>query len=129
MSNPALARGALAKPEPRKRIKARGQRRKADADKVVYTHVEVRDWLHCRACRAYAGVDAHRHHLKGRKFTTIHDVCILCPDCHDLMHVRVGGKLMKLYGDANLRNEHGALCGLTLETRNNDGTWRTEEGL
>ena len=128
MANPDLAPNALQKPDYGRQQRSEA-RQQAKADRQVYKDVDARDGLRCRACRTYAGIDAHRHHLKGRKFTTVQDVCNLCDECHELLHVRVGGKLLKLYGDANLRNEHGALCGLTLETRNNDGTWRTEEGL
>ena len=120
----------LAQPKPDTgRQQRREARQQAKADKDVYAYVSERDGLRCRACHAYGGVDIERHHLRGRKFTTTQDVCCLCDDCHGCLHVRVGGKLMKLYGDADARDRFGRLNGLTLETRNNDGTWRREEGL
>lgn len=129
MSNPDLALNALAKPEPHTRVKARADRQQAKADKEVYAYVSDRDGLRCRACGEYGGVDIHRHHLRGRAFTTASDVCCLCDDCHGFLHIRVGGKLLKLSGDANARDAYGALNGLTLETRQNDGSWRVETGL
>ena len=87
---------------------------KARADKAVYAAVTDRDQLFCRACGTYAGISAHRHHLKGRAFTTVEDVCLLCPSCHADVHVRVGGKRLKFYGDANVRRGW-APDGLTIE--------------
>ena len=120
---------AIPKGTPRRLVKSRASRQQAAADKLVYAHVDARDGLRCRICGIYAGVDAHRHHLRGRRFTTIHDVCNLCQDDHEALHVRVGGKLMKLSGDAEARDKFGRLCGLVLDVRQNDGTWRREEGL
>ena len=116
---------AAAKPKrgTAKRQKAVGQRRQAKADKLVYRAVDARDGLRCRICGEYAGLDIHRHHMRGRKFTTLNDVCHLCDDCHGLLHVRVGGKLLKVYGDANVSK------GLTVETKQNDGQWRVESGF
>lgn len=128
MSNPDLAPGALAKPD-HGRQQRREARQQAQADKAVYETVTQRDGLRCRACGEYCGFTGHRHHLRGRRYTTNRDVCLVCEDCHDLLHVRVGGKLMKLSGDADARNERGMLNGLTLQTRQNDGSWRTETGL
>ena len=120
---------ALPKPEPRARVKGRASRQQAARDRLVYQHVTERDGWRCRACQAYTGVDAERHHLRGRRFTTVQDVCILCNECHAALHVRVGGKLMQLSGDAEARDKFGRLCGLVLDVRQNDGTWRREEGL
>ena len=120
MANPDLAPGALAKPA--RTVST------AKAQRSVYQHVSERDGLRCRACGAYGGIDIERHHLRGRHHTTIQDVCCLCDECHGLLHVRVGGKLLKIHGDAEQRNAWGVPNGLTIETRNNDGTWRTEDG-
>lgn len=120
MANAELAHGAL---QIDKRPKT-----SAKSERAVYEHVSERDGLRCRACSEYGGIDIQRHHLRGRKYTTIQDVCCLCDDCHDLLHVRVGGKLLKVYGDAEQRNAWGVPNGLTVETRNNDGTWRVETG-
>ena len=120
---------AIAKPEPRARVKSRASRQQAAQDRLVYQHVSERDGWRCRACREYTGVDAERHHLRGRRYTTANDCCVLCDECHAALHVRVGGKLMKLSGDAEARDRFGRLCGLVLEVRQNDGTWRREDGL
>jgi hypothetical protein len=100
----------------------------AKQHRAVYAHVGERDGLRCRACGTYGGVDIHRHHLRGRKFTTHEDVCCVCDDCHDRLHVRVGGKTLKLYGDADVRNSAGMLCGLTIEIRQANGIWIKEHG-
>jgi hypothetical protein len=102
-------------------------RLKAKSDTSVYAHVSLRDGLRCRACGTYGGVDIHRHHLRGRRFTTVQDVCCVCDECHGLMHVRIGGKRLKLYGDAEQRSPWGVLNGLTAEWRTADG-WRVESG-
>jgi hypothetical protein len=100
----------------------------AKLDRAVYAHVSERDGLRCRACSTYGGYDIHRHHLRGRKHTTHEDVCCLCDDCHDKTHVRLGGKTLKVYGDAEVRNQYGVPCGLTVEHRRPDGSWWTEVG-
>lgn len=120
MANADLLPGAL---QIEKRPKS-----SAKADKAVYAHVSDRDGLRCRACGVYGGIDIERHHLRGRAFTTIQDVCCLCDECHGLLHVWVGGKLLKIHGDAERRNRWGVPDGLTVETRNNDSTWRVESG-
>lgn len=120
MANAALAPGAL---HVEKRVKS-----SAKCDREVFAHVSERDGLRCRACSAYGGIDIERHHLRGRKYTTVQDCCCLCEDCHGLLHVRVGGKLLKVHGNAEQRSPFGVLNGLTIETRNNDGTWRVELG-
>lgn len=120
---------AIPKPEPHKRSKGRAERAQAKADRLVYQHVNQRDGLRCRACGVYAGIDAHRHHLVSKKITTPEAVCCVCEECHDCLHVRVGGKLMQLSGDAEARDRFGRLCGLVLEVRQNDGSWRVETGL
>lgn len=129
MANSDLEVGALSKVLDYGRQQRRAARRQATIDRAIYALVTTRDGYRCRACHVYCGVMGHRHHLRGRQFTTVHDVCVICEGCHSLLHVRVGGKRLKLYGDANQRNEHGALNGLTLETRQIDGTWSVENGL
>ena len=125
MANAALTSHALRKPAKgtAKRQKAAGQRVQAKADKLVYQAVDARDAHRCRICLEYSGLDIHRHHLRGRMFTTLNDVCHLCNDCHALLHVRVGGTLLKVYGDANV------VGGLTVETRQNNDQWRVESGF
>ena len=66
-----------------------------------------------------------RHHLRGRKHTTVEDVCGLCDDCHELLHVRVGGKKLKITGNAELRSAWGMPCGLTVERHCGDRGWIT----
>lgn len=111
MANADLAPGALAKPV---RVKST-----AAQDRAVYAHVTERDPV-CRACHQQPTTE--RHHLLGRKVTTIEAVCGLCDDCHDLLHVRVGGKKLKVYGDAEKRSAWGMPCGLTVE-RLTRGRW------
>ena len=86
------------KPEPYRRVKARRQRQTATAARAVYTHVTARDRDQCRVCGSRQLIQ--RHHLRGRRFTTPADVCCLCDSCHDLIHPRVGGKRLKVEGDA-----------------------------
>lgn len=118
---------AIAKPDYAKAQRATA-RLIAKADKAVYEHVNQRDGLRCRACGTYAGIEAHRHHIRGKKFTNIHDVCNVCDECHGKMHVRVGGKTLRIYGDAEQRSRFGVLNGLTIEMRQADGTWIAEAG-
>jgi hypothetical protein len=106
LANPALAPGALAV---EKRPKTT-----AKADREVYVHVTKRDPM-CRACHQRPTTE--RHHLRGRKFTTREDVCGVCEDCHDLLHVRLGGKKLKIYGNAEQR------FGLTVERRLSGHGW------
>jgi hypothetical protein len=120
---------AIPKPTSPARAAASLDRRKAKADRLVYAYVNERDGLRCRACGTYAGVDAHRHHLLGRKITSRETVCNICDECHDKMHVRLGGKKLKVYGDADQRDRFGRLNGLTVERRLADGRWVTELGL
>ena len=125
MANSALAADALRKPAKgtTKRQKASGKRKQSKADRLVYAAVDARDGHRCRICGEYSGIDIQRHHLRGRMFTTLNDVCHLCNDCHALLHVRVGGTLLKVYGDANV------VGGLTVETRQNNDQWRVESGF
>lgn len=118
---------ALAKPDYGRMARATA-RAIAKADKAVYAHVSDRDGLRCRACGEYGGIDIHRHHLRGKKFTTREDVCCICDECHDKMHVRVGGKTLKIYGNAEVRNRYNVPNGLTIEMRQQDGTWLAEAG-
>lgn len=111
MANPALAPGAL---QIEKRPKSSSK-----TDREVYAWVTARDPL-CRACHQRPTTE--RHHLRGRKYTTREDVCGLCDDCHDLLHVRVGGKRLKVYGNAEQRSALGNPLGLTVERLIN-GEW------
>jgi len=104
-------------------------RLKAKADREVYAYVTARDGSTCRACGVYAGGTAHRHHLRGRGHTTREDVCILCPSCHADTHVRVGGKRLTIYGDAEWRGPYsGRLSGLVVERRGKNGDRTIEAG-
>jgi hypothetical protein len=91
---------AIPKPEPRKTAKARAERAQAKADKQVYASVTARDGERCRVC-GMTGPELHRHHLRGRTYTTKEDVCLLCEECHGGTHVRVGGKWLDLRGNAD----------------------------
>jgi hypothetical protein len=83
-----------------KRQKAKAERVQAKADSFVYDWVTARDGGICRVCGEGSG-EIHRHHLKGRQFTTKEDVCLLCDLCHDGVHVRVGGKWLDVRGNAD----------------------------
>lgn len=122
----AIDYAVLAQP---KVAKAPRRPSKATLDKAVYAHVTERDRGFCRACGDYAGISAERHHLRGRLFTTIQDCALVCRRCHNWLHVRVGGKKLKLYGNAEERNSNGALCGLVAEWRQPGDTWLVERGL
>ena len=103
-------------------------RLKAKADREVYAYVTARDGSTCRACGVYAGGTAHRHHLRGRGHTTREDVCILCPSCHADTHVRVGGKRLKISGDAQASTRYnGTPNCLTIWVRRL-GAWIEEDG-
>lgn len=104
MANADLAPGALLI-EKRPKTSAR-------ADREVYAWVTARDPI-CRAC--HSAPTTERHHLRGRKYTTREGVCGVCDDCHDLLHVRIGGKKLKVYGDAEKRTPYGNPLGLTVE--------------
>ena len=93
---------AIAKPEPRTRAKARRQRQTATAARAVYAHVTARDRDSCRVCGSRQLIQ--RHHLRGRRFTTPEDVCCVCDACHDLIHPRIGGKRLRVEGNAELMN-------------------------
>ncbi len=105
----------------------RRSKRTTKAEREVYAAVTARDEHRCRACGTYAGISAHRHHLRGKAFTTLEDVCLVCPSCHAEMHVRVGGKQLRIYGNAEQRNRYGVPDGLTIEVRRLD-EWIVEAG-
>ncbi len=96
------------------KLRARKKRQKHLAAKPVYAYVTRRDVL-CRAC--HSRPTTQRHHLAGRGVPeTKHNVCGVCDEDHDLLHVRIGGKRLKLSGDAEGK--------LTIERRIMD-TWFT----
>ena len=98
----------------------RRSKRTSTADKAVYAAVTERDDYHCRACGR--GGEIHRHHLLGRKVTTVQSVAVVCNRCHGWLHVRLGGKKLRLHGRADV------VGGLTAEWRQLDGTWSVEPG-
>ena len=115
---------ALPKP-PRgagKRQRATSQRTQTKLDRAIYQHVTDRDPL-CRAC--HIEPTTQRHHLLGRSITSEATVCGVCDDCHRLLHVRVGGKKLKIFGDAEKRSGWGMPCGLTVERHCGDRGWIT----
>ena len=105
-----------------KRAKAAGKRQQSKLDRAIYQHVTERDPL-CRAC--HMEPTTQRHHLLGRTITSEATVCGVCDDCHDLLHVRVGGKKLKIYGDAETRSAWGMPCGLTVERLSPMDGWLT----
>lgn len=87
--NPALAPGALQKPEPRATTKARRGRAKAKRDAAVYAAVTARDGGACRCCGSHNQIA--RHHLIQRSLqgpTTTSNVVCLCVECHRAWHDR-----------------------------------------
>lgn len=106
---------AIPKPEPRRKVKARRQRSQAQADRFVYAFVTERDQHKCRMCDRTG--ELHRHHIRGRKFTTTADVCLLCASCHSDVHPKLGlsHRRWRLVGDAN-----GPLM---LQARRGNGGW------
>ena len=97
----------------------RRSKRVSKADRAVYAAVTERDYG-CRACGAHG--TTHRHHLLGRKVTTVQSVAVVCNRCHNWLHVRLGGKKLKLHGRADV------VGGLTAEWRQLDDTWRVVPG-
>jgi len=83
------------------------------AHRAVYDAVTAREDHCCRVCGR--GGDIHRHHIRGRAYTTTADVVCLCAECHEFTHVRVGGKRLKVSGNAD------AL--LTVHFRDGAGAW------
>ena len=80
---------AIAKPEPRKRVKARLQRLQAKADRLIYAAVDARDGQCCRVCRIYCGRSIHRHHVVYRSQggpTTVENLLSVCEKCHRGIH-------------------------------------------
>ena len=116
---------AIPKPELHARSRARVDRLQAQNDRAVYAWVTERDGHRCRACGEYGGLAIHRHHLLGRKVTSIETVCCLCDECHANTHVRIGGKTLRISGNAEQRNRLGTPIGLTIERRI-AGVWITE---
>ncbi len=83
---------------PTARRRATKKRRKQVAAQPVYAHVTKRDVV-CRGCSK--NPTTQRHHMDGRSVPeTIQNVCGVCDDCHDDLHVRIGGKKLKIFGDA-----------------------------
>lgn len=83
---------------PTARRRATKKRRKQVAAQPVYAHVTARDPI-CRGC--HQKPTTQRHHIDGRDVPeTIHNVCGVCDGCHDDLHVRIGGKRLKISGDA-----------------------------
>lgn len=70
----------------------------AASDRAVYQAVTERD-VCCRVCGSTQNME--RHHIRGRKFTSTQDVVLLCGTCHDFLHVRVGGKRLRVSGNAD----------------------------
>lgn len=102
----------------------------------VYRQVDVRDQGHCRICgrRVAAGAisaadRAEHHHIvkrsQGGPDTTANVLLVCVARCHDDIHVR---GVLKLSGDADLRNERGQLAGVKVETLREHGwevtAWR-----
>lgn len=82
--------------------RATKKRRKQVAAQPVYDHVTKRDPI-CRGCSK--NPTTQRHHMEGRDVPeTVHNVCGVCDDCHDDIHVRLGGKRLKITGDAEERD-------------------------
>jgi len=107
---------------------------KADAaqERDVYTHVTLRDGQRCRVCGRRSnphavGVlyKAHHHHIAYRSAgggTTVENVCLLCPDCHNAEHMH----RLAIEGNAE------RAPWLTLSRRDAEGrwyVWRQEVGI
>ena len=117
MANAELAPGSLQKPVRGTAKKLKAQQKRIDATllKLAVSLVDLRDGHRCRICRDYAGLDIQHHHIvyrsKGGKHKTA-NLLSLCGNCH-LIGVHRGH--YRLSGDADMRNERGALCGVTVE--------------
>lgn len=94
------------------KLRARKKRQQAKPNGAVYAWVTARDPI-CRGCHSRPATQ--RHHLRGRGWTTREDVCGVCDDCHDELHVRIGGKTLMITGNAETRSAYSDMpCGLTV---------------
>jgi hypothetical protein len=126
---PKTVNGRSRGDERRERV-AVDERRRRDAYRVV----DVRDGRRCRVCRASVtpgAVDgrqrAEHHHLEYRSRGGQHEsrnVVLLCARCHDEIHVRA---ILRLSGDADVRDTVGLLAGVRVERLREHGwevsTW------
>lgn len=106
---------ALPKGEPHRRTRARADRLQARNDKAVYAAVDARDGHRCRICGDYMGYEIQRAHIIARSLggeTTTQNVFHLCANCH---LVGQHGGYLRLSGNADTRNQFGALCGVKVE--------------
>lgn len=98
----------------------------------VYRDVDARDQGRCRICgrRVVAGAisgaeRAEHHHIVKRSQggpDTTANVLLLCVSrCHDDIHVRA---LMKLSGDADLKDGAGRFCGVRVERYIDGADWQ-----
>lgn len=74
-----------------KRLKARGKRQEAKANRLVYQAVHARDGRVCQVCRIYCGQSIHLHHVIYRSLggpTTVGNLLSVCQRCHNAIHAK-----------------------------------------
>ncbi len=111
------------------KIAKRAAARKAERE--CYRVVDARDGHQCRVCGRQCSLTAiplvdraERHHMIPRSLGGKHEpsnVVTTCKGCHERVHLRGD---MKLSGDAQLRDDRGRLCGVTVEELTESG-WVT----
>jgi hypothetical protein len=111
-------------PKPAPRVLEKQQKR-ADEAKAIrdcYRLVDARDKGRCRVCKKRASPTAvgllermSHHHMVYRSKTIIHEswnVLSVCSRCDAAIHVE---GVLRVTGDADLRDELGKFCGVVLE--------------
>ena len=86
---PAAWRGPFAKPEARRRVKARRKRQMANVIRSVRAAVVARARGCCERCGRWCGTAGHAHHRRPRSrggTWTFTNIQWLCPDCHRTVH-------------------------------------------
>ena len=117
---------ACPKPSPRWVAKAQKRAEEAKQIKATYAAVDRRDGPSCRVCGARVGglgmiTKRIHHHIRFRSLGGKHitsNVLSICPRCDDLLHRE--GRLM-LSGNADLVDERGRFCGVTVERLTESG--------
>lgn len=122
---------AIPKPAPRWMDKARQKAEDIKAERQCYRAVDARDGRRCRVCRRQLGglgmlnAVVHHHLVYRSKTSDPHrseNVITICRTCDDQVH-RAGR--LRLTGDADLTDERGRFCGVTIERLTESG-WAVE---
>jgi ferredoxin len=115
---------------PRAKQKLHDRATEAKALKDCYKAVDARDGTHCRICGRFCYPQAigllsraERHHMvyrsQGGKHETRNVLTVCKAICHPAIHVQA---ILRVSGDADLRDDTGKLCGVFVEHLK-DGQW------